>query len=40
LTLFVGYQILDETSYGSAGASSMIIYILVGVPRFGFCVLG
>jgi len=28
LILFVGYQILDETSNGSAGASGMIIHIL------------
>ncbi len=28
LTLLVGYQVLDETSNGSAGASGMIIHIL------------
>ena len=35
LILFEGNQILGETSYGIAGASSVIIYILIGVPRFG-----
>ena len=38
LSSFGGYQILDETSYGSAGASSKIIYILIGVLGSAFWV--
>jgi len=39
LIMFVGNQILDETSYGSTAMSGIIIYILIGVLIFGFCVL-